>query len=61
MGHQRWMVVDNKGKDFDSKIKAAKENVHYILGKKAGNQFYKKFLIKTEQTSFHSRIPIRIP
>jgi hypothetical protein len=32
MGHSRWMLIDNKGKDFDSKIKTVKENVHYILG-----------------------------
>ena len=60
MGHSRWMLIDNKGKDFDSKIKTVKENVHYILGHQTGNQFYKKFLIR-KQESCSSRIPIQIP
>lgn len=46
MGHQRWVMIDNKYSDFNSKIKSAQENIHYILGHKAGNQFYKKYLLK---------------
>lgn len=37
MGHQRWVFISNGFNDFNQKINSAKQNVHFLLGHKAGN------------------------
>lgn len=61
MGHIRWILVDNRCKNFDAKITIAKDRIHYILGHKAESQFYKKFLLKKSTGDNQTRLPINLP
>lgn len=46
LGHRNWYICDNSVPDFNSKINKAKEIVQRVLGHKAGQSFYRKFLLK---------------
>jgi hypothetical protein len=61
MGHFKWMLIDNKCKNFEAKINIAKDRIHYILGHKAESQFYKKFLLKIQSDVTTSKVPIKLP
>lgn len=62
MGHQRWVMIANNYPDFNRKIKGALTNIHYILGQEAGNQFFKKFLLKSSTVHNNlTRIPVSLP
>ena len=37
MGHQRWIMIQNRFENFEGKIRNAKEKIHYLLGHKAGS------------------------
>jgi hypothetical protein len=54
-------MIANNFEDFNSKIKSAMQQVHYILGHKAGNQFFKKFLLKRSSGQNQYRIPVSLP
>lgn len=58
-GHRNWNLIDNNVEDFNTKISKAKETVQRFLGHKAGQSFYRKFLLKkSENRNLRSTIPI---
>lgn len=59
LGHRNWNLIDNTVEDFNTKINKAKETVQRFLGHKAGQSFYRKFLLKkAENRNLRTSIPI---
>jgi len=58
-GHRNWNLIDNNVEDFNTKISKAKETVQRFLGHKAGQSFYRKFLLKkADNRNLRTSIPI---
>jgi len=52
-------MIDNNVPDFNSKINKAKETIQHFLGHRAGQSFYRKFLLKkSDSRVLRTSIPI---
>jgi len=59
LGHRHWKMIDNNVPDFNSKINKAKETIQHFLGHRAGQSFYRKFLLKkSDSRVLRTSIPI---
>lgn len=59
LGHRNWNIIDNNVPDFNTKINKAKEAIQHFLGHRAGQSFYRKFLLKkSDSVSNRSNIPL---
>ena len=63
MSHRSYHLIDNSYPDFKSKINAAKQKVHHVLGREGGTTFHKKFLLKKSMTRNMAltSVPINLP
>ena len=63
LGHRNFHISDNNVVDFNTKINKAKETVQRILGHKAGQSFYRKFLLKksSTRTNMRTTVPVDFP
>lgn len=61
MGHQKWILIKNEDcATFKDKIMKVKESCLEVLGKSAGHQFHKKFLLSKEVKNDSSVLPMDI-
>lgn len=61
MGHQKWILIKNEDcATFKDKIMKVKESCLEVLGKSAGHQFHKKFLLSKELKADSSVLPMDI-
>jgi len=47
MSHRNWCSINNNYSDFNSKIRGTLQSVKSFIGIKAGNHFFKKFLLES--------------